>query len=298
MDRGDTTTVNESHLARQATPVVIPPAGAHRPGRHRVPAPPAALRGRAAVLAVAAGAAVSAASAGSALTSTNTHATEAGDIALLAQSGNVPASSAASAPSTSATATPSASEPVVVPASASTAGAENLQSAMLYAGTEINEQREIAEEKSRRPQISIPAFGSFTSPFAMRWGSFHSGIDIANAVGTPILAATNGTVVDSGPAQGYGNWIRILSDDGVMTTYGHMETLDVNEGDRVVAGQKIAGMGSLGFSTGSHLHFEVEVDGQKMDPVLWFAQHGLALAGAVTGSSEDHSGHSHGALGS
>lgn len=298
MDRGDTTTVNESHLARQATPVVIPPAGAHRPGRHRVPAPPAALRGRAAVLAVAAGAAVSAASAGSTLTSTNTHATEAGDIALLAQSGNVPASSAASAPSTSATATPSASEPVVVPASASTAGAENLQSAMLYAGTEINEQREIAEEKSRRPQISIPAFGSFTSPFAMRWGSFHSGIDIANAVGTPILAATNGTVVDSGPAQGYGNWIRILSDDGVMTTYGHMETLDVNEGDRVVAGQKIAGMGSLGFSTGSHLHFEVEVDGQKMDPVLWFAQHGLALAGAVTGSSEDHSGHSHGALGS
>ena len=298
MDRGDTTTVNESHLARQATPVVIPPAGAHRPGRHRVPAPPAALRGRAAVLAVAAGAAVSAASAGSALTSTNTHATEAGDIALLAQSGNAPASSAASAPSTSATATPSASEPVVVPASASTAGAENLQSAMLYAGTEINEQREIAEEKSRRPQISIPAFGSFTSPFAMRWGSFHSGIDIANAVGTPILAATNGTVVDSGPAQGYGNWIRILSDDGVMTTYGHMETLDVNEGDRVVAGQKIAGMGSLGFSTGSHLHFEVEVDGQKMDPVLWFAQHGLALAGAVTGSSEDHSGHSHGALGS
>ena len=298
MDRGDTTTVNESHLARQATPVVIPPAGAHRPGRHRVPAPPAALRGRAAVLAVAAGAAVSAASAGAALTSTNTHAPEAGDIALLAQSGNVPASSAASAPSTSATATPSASEPVVVPASAITAGAENLQSAMLYAGTEINEQREIAEEKSRRPQISIPAFGSFTSPFAMRWGSFHSGIDIANAVGTPILAATNGTVVDSGPAQGYGNWIRILSDDGVMTTYGHMETLDVNEGDRVVAGQKIAGMGSLGFSTGSHLHFEVEVDGQKMDPVLWFAQHGLALAGAVTGSSEDHSGHSHGALGS
>ena len=249
-------------------------------------------------MAVAAGAAVSAASAGSALTSTSTHATEAGDIALLAQSGDAPSTPAPSVPSTSAAATPSAPEPVVVSASAGSAGAENLQSAMLYAGTEINEQREIEEEKSRRPQISIPAIGSFTSPFAMRWGSFHSGIDIANAVGTPILAATSGTVVDSGPAQGYGNWIRILSDDGVMTTYGHMETLDVSEGDRVVAGQKIAGMGSLGFSTGSHLHFEVEVDGQKMDPVLWFAQHGLSLAGATVGSSDDHSGHSHGALGS
>lgn len=294
------TTVNESHLARQATPVVIPPAGAHRPGRHRVPAPPAALRGRAAVLAVAAGAAVSAASAGSALNLTNSHTTEAGDIALLAQSGDAPstsAQSAPSAPSTSATATPSAPEAVVVPASTATAGTENLQSAMLYAGTEINEQREIAEEKARRPQIVIPAVGSFTSPYAMRWGSFHSGIDIANAVGTPILAATNGTVVDSGPAQGYGNWIRIMSDDGVMTTYGHMETLDVNVGERVVAGQKIAGMGSLGFSTGSHLHFEVEVGGQKMDPVLWFAQHGLSLAGATVGSSEDHSGHSHSSLG-
>lgn len=260
-----------------------------------MPAPPVALRGRAAVLAVAAGAAVSAASAGSAATAANTHATEAGDIALLAHGGETAATSP-SAPSTSATATPSAPEPVVVPASANGVDAENLQSAMLYAGTEINEQREIAEEKARRPQIVVPAIGSFTSPFAVRWGSFHSGIDIANVVGTPILAATNGTVVDSGPAQGFGNWIRILSDDGVLTTYGHMETLDVNKGDRVVAGQKIAGMGSLGFSTGSHLHFEVEVDGQKIDPVLWFAQHGLEIAGATVGSSES-TDHSHGSLG-
>ena len=261
-----------------------------------MPAPPAALRGRAAVLAVAAGAAVTAASAGSSMTGADTHATEAGDIALLAHGGQSSATSTPPAPSTSATATPSTPEPVVVPASAGSAGTENLQSAMLYAGTEINEQREIEEEQARRPKIVIPASGSFTSPFAMRWGSFHSGIDIANAVGTPILAATDGTVVDSGPAQGFGNWIRILSDDGVLTTYGHMETLDVNKGDRVVAGQKIAGMGSLGFSTGSHLHFEVEVDGQKIDPVLWFAQQGLEIAGATVGSSAGD-GHSHGSLG-
>lgn len=211
---------------------------------------------------------------------TSTHSAEAGDIALLANGEPAPAETA---PSTRTPATPSAPEPVMVPAAAET-GSENIQSAMLYAGTEINTQRELAEEQARRPKVAIPAIGSFTSPFAMRWGSFHSGIDIANAVGTPILAATDGVVVDSGPAQGYGNWIRIKADDGTMTTYGHMETLDVNEGDRVVAGQKIAGMGSLGFSTGSHLHFEVEVNGEKINPLAWFAQHGLQLAGA--GSSD------------
>lgn len=287
----------ESHQTRQATPVVVPPAGAHRPGRHRVPAPPVALRGRAAVLAVAAGAAVSAASAGSALTSAAPVATEAGDIALLANGGQAPSTASPAAPTTSATATPSAPEPVVIETSTDGSETENLQSAMLYAGTEINALREIEEEKARRPKIAIPAIGAFTSPYAMRWGTFHSGIDIANAVGTPILAATDGVVVDSGPAQGYGNWIRILSDDGVMTTYGHMQTLDVSVGERVFAGQKIAGMGSLGFSTGSHLHFEVEVNGQKMDPLLWFAQYGLEIAGATLGSSGDHSGHSHGSLG-
>lgn len=225
---------------------------------------------------------------------TSTHSAEAGDIALLANGEAAPADTASSARTP---ATPSAPEPVVVPAAAET-DTENIHSAMLYAGTEINTQREIAEEQARRPKIVIPAVGSFTSPFAMRWGSFHGGIDIANAVGTPILAATDGVVVDSGPAQGFGNWIRIKADDGTITTYGHMATLDVSAGERVIAGQKIAGMGSLGFSTGSHLHFEVEVNGEKIDPLLWFAQHGLELAGATVGSSEDHSGHSHGSLGS
>lgn len=211
---------------------------------------------------------------------TSTHSAEGGDIALLANGEPAPAETA---PSTRTPATPSAPEPVMVPAAAEK-GSENIQSAMLYAGTEINSQRELAEEEARRPKVAIPAIGSFTSSFAMRWGSFHSGIDIANAVGTPILAATDGVVVDSGPAQGYGNWIRIKADDGTMTTYGHMETLDVNEGDRVMAGQKIAGMGSRGFSTGSHLHFEVEVNGEKTDPLLWLAKNGLQLA--VAGSSD------------
>lgn len=262
-----------------------------------MPAPPQALRGRAAVLAVAAGAAVSAASAGSALSATAVHSTEAGDIALLANGESVPATGSALSPTTGTPATPSAPEPVVAPASVTDAGNESIHSAMLYAGTQINTEREIAEEQARRPRVVIPAVGAFTSGYGMRWGSLHAGIDIANAVGTPILAATDGVVIDSGPAQGYGNWIRIMSDDGTMTVYGHMETLDVQEGERVYAGQKIAGMGSLGFSTGSHLHFEVLVnDGQEhVDPLVWLAQHGLNLAAGSVGSSHDHD---HGAFGS
>lgn len=275
---------NESQHVPPATPVVVPASGAHGGGRHRLPAPPHALRGRAAVLAVAAGAAVSAASAGSVMDFAGTHSAEAGDIALLANGEAEPATSTPDAPSSSTPATPSLPEPVVV--SVSDSESENAQSAMLYAGTEINTQREIAEEQARRPKVALPAVGTFTSGFGMRWGAMHAGIDIANANGTPILAATDGVVIDSGPAQGYGNWIRIMSDDGTMTLYGHMESLDVRVGERVYAGQKIAGMGNMGFSTGSHLHFEVLLNGgtQHVDPVIWLAQQGIHLAGA--GSSE------------
>ena len=126
--------------------------------------------------------------------------------------------------------------------------------------------------------VALPASGVFTSGFGPRWGSFHSGVDIANAVGTPIYAAMAGTVIDSGPAQGYGNWIRIRHDDGSITVYGHMQTLGVSVGQRVAAGEYIAGMGSLGFSTGSHLHFEIWPDGANaVDPQAWLASHGIYL---------------------
>ncbi|RNE48156.1 M23 family metallopeptidase [Corynebacterium alimapuense] len=123
-----------------------------------------------------------------------------------------------------------------------------------------------------------PAQGTFTSGYGMRWGTMHNGIDIANAIGTPILAVMDGTVINSGPASGFGQWIRIKHDDGSMSVYGHMETLNVNVGERVSAGQTIAGMGSRGFSTGSHLHFEIHPTGDgAVDPVSWFANHGIYI---------------------
>lgn len=123
-----------------------------------------------------------------------------------------------------------------------------------------------------------PAEGAFTSGFEMRWGTFHAGIDIANSIGTPILAAQDGEVISSGPASGFGQWIRIQHADGTITVYGHMETLNVSVGEHVTAGQQIAGMGSRGFSTGSHLHFEVHpAGGGAIDPVPWLAERGISL---------------------
>ena len=128
-----------------------------------------------------------------------------------------------------------------------------------------------ADEEARKPKISVsrPTDGILTSGYGMRWGSLHAGVDLANAIGTPILAVMDGTVIDSGPASGYGNWIRIKHDDGSMSVYGHMETLDVKVGERVKAGQKIAGMGNRGFSTGPHLHFEVREQGRAKNPSLF-----------------------------
>ncbi|RBA39093.1 M23 family peptidase [Dietzia maris] len=221
------------------------------------------------------------------MSDTSTHSAEAGDIALLANGEPAPATSAPGAPSTSAPATPSAPAPVVLPAAADGSSTDDISSTMLYAGTEINTQREIAEEQARRPRFAAPTVGTLTSDFGSRWGALHGGIDVANSMGTPILAATDGLVIDAGPAQGFGNWVRIMADDGTITVYGHMETVDVTKGARVVAGQKVAGMGNRGFSTGTHLHFEVLVDGtQRVDPVAWLAQNGIALAGpGSTGSA-------------
>ena len=162
-------------------------------------------------------------------------------------------------------------------AGATTANAQDF-AAMSSGGNIVNEVAAAAGIGHLAPAPSVvrPAEGTFTSGFGPRWGTMHNGIDIANAIGTPISAVMAGTVIDSGPASGYGQWIRIKHDDGSMSVYGHMSTLNVGVGERVSAGQHIAGMGNLGFSTGSHLHFEIHPAGAgPVDPVPWFANHGI-----------------------
>lgn len=131
-----------------------------------------------------------------------------------------------------------------------------------------------------RPHLltaSRPANGTYTSGFEMRWGSHHNGADIANGIGTPILAALSGTVIEAGPASGYGQWVRIQHDDGTITIYGHINSYSVTAGQRVNAGDQIAEMGNLGFSTGPHLHFQVEQGGVPIDPVAWLAGYGISI---------------------
>ncbi|MFF0531268.1 M23 family metallopeptidase [Nocardia amikacinitolerans] len=123
----------------------------------------------------------------------------------------------------------------------------------------------------------LPTRGTFTSGFGSRWGTFHNGIDIAAPIGTPIYAVANGTVIDAGPAQGFGLWVRIRHDDGSITVYGHMYDFFVSVGERVPAGMQIARMGNRGDSTGPHLHFEVIVGGRHVDPRAWLALHGLSF---------------------
>ncbi len=118
--------------------------------------------------------------------------------------------------------------------------------------------------------------GTFT--FSQRFGhGGHPGIDLAAPLETPIYAASEGDVLYWGPAQGFGNWIVLQHPNGVQTVYGHMKYQDllVPPTAHVKAGQNIARVGSEGFSTGPHLHFEVHIDGARTDPVLFLNAQGV-----------------------
>lgn len=122
-----------------------------------------------------------------------------------------------------------------------------------------------------------PNGGSLSSPFGIRWGRPHEGIDLAGGYGSPILAATAGRVIYAGPESGYGRIVKILDWDGTSTWYGHMSKFLVNAGDSVVPGQPIALVGAAGDATGPHLHFEVHVGGVVVDPIPFLAARGVRI---------------------
>ncbi len=118
----------------------------------------------------------------------------------------------------------------------------------------------------------LPVSGNLTSGFGKRvhpiYGTdgFHSGLDIAAPKGTPILAALDGTVCEAGTAESAGNYVKLSHDGGLYTLYCHMNSLNTEKGVKIRKGDVIGFVGETGLATGPHLHFEVQREGEKLDP--------------------------------
>lgn len=127
--------------------------------------------------------------------------------------------------------------------------------------------------------FSVPASGEITSPFGWRESpvdgntKFHFGIDIAAKENTDICAIKKGVVIfksEDDPV--YGMYVKVQHDDGSVSMYAHMMSIECNEGDVLKKGQRIGGMGTTGASTGVHLHFELVLAGENVDPMAYIFQ--------------------------
>ncbi len=138
--------------------------------------------------------------------------------------------------------------------------------------------------------ISVPSdkpvrTAAFTSGYGVRSDPFkggaamHAGIDLSGPVGTPIYATADGVVTTAGYNNGgYGNLVKIEHGRGIETRYGHLASMAVGAGQRVTRGQVIGRMGSTGRSTGSHLHYEVRIDGRAVNPIPFMKSTDYVLA--------------------
>lgn len=140
-----------------------------------------------------------------------------------------------------------------------------------------------------RAAISIPSYQpvaslSFTSNFGVRSDPFrgtaamHAGVDIPGPIGTPVYATADGIIARAERAGGYGNLIEVNHGKGIATRYGHLSKIIVRDHERVKRGQLIGLMGSTGRSTGSHLHYEVRIDGAAVNPAPYLQAGQLAMA--------------------
>ncbi len=153
-------------------------------------------------------------------------------------------------------------------------------------------RRQAAQQNQSYTGIGSNATGSYiwpcpsstyiTSGFGMRihpifqTERYHSGVDIAGTAGSNVLAADSGTVQTATYSSSYGNYVVIYHSNGTTTLYGHMSSLLVSQGDTVSQGDVIGYVGSTGWSTGPHLHFEISVNGSRVDPLNYFSNYTMA----------------------
>ena len=126
----------------------------------------------------------------------------------------------------------------------------------------------IAAEKT---PFSLPVKSGFryTSGFGPRWGRMHSGTDFASSYGTPIYATADGVVIFAGWLSGYGRLVKIQHAFGIETRYAHQAKIRVKVGQRVSRGERIGDMGNSGRSSGSHLHYEIRINGKAKNPMTF-----------------------------
>ncbi|MDR6307820.1 M23 family metallopeptidase [Pacificitalea manganoxidans] len=160
----------------------------------------------------------------------------------------------------------------LTPISFSTKGmepdADSLRANKILEGLDEMNLYRIAATKA---PFDIPIKDSFryTSGYGPRWGRMHEGTDFAGAHGTPIYSTGDGVVIHAGRMSGYGNLVKIQHEFGIETRYAHMSKIRVKVGQRVSRGDRIGDMGNTGRSTGTHLHYEVRVNGNPVNPMSY-----------------------------
>ena len=156
-----------------------------------------------------------------------------------------------------------------------------IQAAAAKAAREEAARRAAAGEGPESPsgELTWPVTGGGISAYVgprihpvYGYKSCHTGIDIRGATGTPVRAAHSGTVINNSSGGAYGNATLISGAGGLATFYAHLSRIDVKEGDRVKEGEVIGTVGTSGWVTGPHLHFEVQLNGTPYDPLGWFGQ--------------------------
>lgn len=124
-----------------------------------------------------------------------------------------------------------------------------------------------------KPTYMFPVTNwNVTSNFGYRWGRLHAGTDVGVPIGTTVRASRAGQVITAGWLGGYGNCVIIDHGDGVCTRYGHLSEVTVSVGQYVDQGQQVALSGNTGRSTGPHLHFEIRINGEAVDPLPYLYQ--------------------------
>ncbi len=124
---------------------------------------------------------------------------------------------------------------------------------------------------AQKTPFALPVKSAFryTSGFGMRWGRMHKGTDFAAPIGTPVYATADGVVIYAKWLSGYGRLIKIQHDFGIETRYAHLSKIRVEKGQRVSRGERIGDMGNSGHSTGSHLHYEIRIGREAINPMTY-----------------------------